>query len=99
MSGAKHRRARAGGRPSRAAATAKVLATLQAAGIDAADIDPKLILRSIAADTSAPASARVTACRLLMATSAEPGVPSADAAASEEAREWRRLVGNRGGKA
>src|SRR5262245_41163979 len=44
-----------GGRPSRAEASAKALAALEAAGIDPMTVDPRLILRSIAADPSAPA--------------------------------------------
>jgi hypothetical protein len=57
-------RARRGrGRPSRAEATAKALAAL---GIDPASIDPRAVLAAIAADSSAPASARVAACKALL---------------------------------
>jgi hypothetical protein len=52
---------RKGGRPSRAEASAKALA-----GIDLATCDPLAILRQIAADASAPASARVMACKALL---------------------------------
>ena len=52
---------RKGGRPSRAAATAKALS-----GLDLTAIDPVTILRAIAADLSAPASARVAACKALL---------------------------------
>jgi hypothetical protein len=84
-----------GGR--RAQASAKAMAALKAAGIDASAVDPRLILQSIAADTSAPASARVTACRLLMAALASEGARRSDPAApaSNESREWRKLVGRR----
>ena len=60
--------------------------SLHAAGIDAADVDPLLILRSIAADASAPATARVAACRALMALPVET-----DAAddLNERALRWR----------
>jgi hypothetical protein len=54
------------GRPTRAEASKKALEALQAAGIDVTDIDPRVILRAIACDPSAPASARVSACRKLI---------------------------------
>jgi hypothetical protein len=49
------------GRPTRAQVSAKVLA-----GIDPSKVDPWLILATIASDASAPAAARVSACRLLI---------------------------------
>jgi hypothetical protein len=52
---------RKGGRPSRAEASAKALR-----GLDVTAIDPVAILREIAADLSAPASARVAACKALL---------------------------------
>jgi hypothetical protein len=52
---------RKGGRPSRAEATAKALL-----GVDLTAIDPVAILRAIAADTSAPAGARVAAAKALL---------------------------------
>jgi hypothetical protein len=52
---------RKGGRPSRAEASAKALL-----GVDLTAIDPVAILRQIAADGSAPASARVQACKALL---------------------------------
>jgi hypothetical protein len=52
---------RKGGRPSRAEASAKALR-----GLDLTAIDPVAILREIAADLSAPATARVAACRALL---------------------------------
>ena len=78
------------GRPPRAAASAKALA-----GIDPSAVDPWHILRLIAADSSAPASARVSAARALLTAPAVAATTPAD----DEAREWRRLVGPRGGKA
>jgi hypothetical protein len=50
------------GRPTRAEAPAKALA-----GVDLSSVDPLDVLRAIAADESAPASARVSACRELRA--------------------------------
>jgi hypothetical protein len=49
------------GRPTRAQLSAKVLA-----GLDPSKVDPWLILATIASDASAPAAARVAACRLLI---------------------------------
>jgi hypothetical protein len=63
----------AGGRPGRAVASAKALAAL---GVDPATIDPRWILASIAADASAPAAARVAACRVMLAAS--PKAPDRD---------------------
>ncbi len=53
-----------GGRPTRAQASAKALAAL---AVDPASIDPRSILASIAADVAAPSTARVAACRALIA--------------------------------
>ena len=50
------------GRPSRAVASKRALA-----GINLAAIDPLDVLRSIAADRSAPAAARLGAARTLLA--------------------------------
>lgn len=49
------------GRPTRRAASKAALA-----GIDLNAVDPKAVLRSIAADESAPASARVAAAKALL---------------------------------
>jgi hypothetical protein len=49
------------GRPTRAQLSAKVLAN-----VDPAKVDPWLILATIASDASAPAAARVSACRTLL---------------------------------
>jgi hypothetical protein len=58
-------RRRGRGRPRRKEATEKALAELS---VDPIGIDPRAILASIAVDTSAPASARVAACRALLST-------------------------------
>jgi hypothetical protein len=58
-----------GGRPTRAEAAAKGLKTL---GINPEGIDPKRILSEIAVDTSAPAAARVAACKALLADAPKP---------------------------
>jgi hypothetical protein len=52
---------RKGGRPNRGEASAKALL-----GVDLMAIDPVAILRAIAADTSAPAGARVAAAKALL---------------------------------
>jgi hypothetical protein len=49
------------GRPTRAQVSAKVLA-----GLDPSKVDPWLILATIASDASAPAAARVAACKVLI---------------------------------
>ena len=65
---------RKGGRPSRAEATTKALC-----GLDLTEIDPVAILREIAADLSAPATARVAACRtLLEVQEQDPADPGGD---------------------
>ena len=48
-------------RPTRRDASAKALAA-----VDLAAIDPETVLRQIAADASAPATARVQACKALL---------------------------------
>jgi hypothetical protein len=53
-----------GGRPSRAQASAKALAGLE---VDPTTVDPKLILAQIMVDASAPAAARVSAAKALLA--------------------------------
>lgn len=58
----KPKRLKSPGRPSRAEASAKALV-----GVDLAAINPREILLTIAANTSAPATARVQACRALLA--------------------------------
>lgn len=53
-----------GGRPTRAEALRR---RIEAAGIDPAQVDPTRILASIAVDVNAPAAARVSACKVLIA--------------------------------
>jgi hypothetical protein len=80
------------GRPNRAAASAKALA-----GIDLAVIDPLAVLRSIAADKTAPASARVAAAKALLPARPHAGAddgaipPALDTASAVAVR----LVGRR----
>ncbi|MER9590929.1 hypothetical protein NKI94_19250 [Mesorhizobium australicum] len=50
------------GRPTRAAASKRALS-----GVDISAVDPLTVLRQIAADTSAPANARLQAARTLLA--------------------------------
>lgn len=50
------------GRPTRATASKRALA-----GVDIDAVDPLTVLRQIAADTSAPANARLQAARTLLA--------------------------------
>jgi hypothetical protein len=52
------------GRPTRAQASAKALAGLT---IDPSTVDPKVILAQIMVDASAPAAARVSAAKALLA--------------------------------
>jgi hypothetical protein len=59
------------GRPTRA----------EAAGIDPSTVDPRRVLAQVAADVSAPASARVTAAKALL----EDEIRRADAKANEAA--------------
>ena len=70
------------GRPTRAEASAKAMAALQAAGIDVTDIDPRAVLAAVAADPSAPASARVSAARALLTDAVEREIREANNAAA-----------------
>jgi hypothetical protein len=58
------KRKRKAGRPNRREASSKALA-----GVDVTTVDPFEVLRTIAADVSAPASARVAAAKALVADS------------------------------
>ena len=53
-----------GGRPTRAQASMKALAGIT---IDPTTVDPRVILAQIMVDTSAPAAARVSAAKALLA--------------------------------
>jgi hypothetical protein len=55
--------------------------TLAELGVDPASIDPRRILAAIASDADAPASARVAACKALLA--ADPEQPEASAAGGD----------------
>ncbi|AWN43482.1 hypothetical protein [Methylobacterium durans] len=59
------------GRPTRDEALRRAI---RAAGVDSTLIDPKRILAGIAVDRDAPATARVAACKALMAANA--GLPA-----------------------
>jgi hypothetical protein len=55
-----------GGRPTRGEALRRAIAAI---GVDPSLVDPKRILAGIAIDEAAPATARVAACRILLAHS------------------------------
>lgn len=85
----KHRR----GRPSRAQASRSALD-----GVDLSKVDPKDVLRAVAADTSAPASARVAAARALLADM-EPADKTPEAENDPVARRALRiLTGGKNGR-
>jgi hypothetical protein len=71
------------GRPTRAEASRKATELLAEAGINVTDIDPRLILKAIAADVSAPASARVSACRKLIDDEIETKIREANDRATD----------------
>jgi hypothetical protein len=81
-----------GGRPSRAQASAKALA-----GVDLANVDPVAVLRSIAGDTSAPASARVSAARTLLGLA--PGGEAGDGVGDDLSRRAVELLAQQRGLA
>jgi hypothetical protein len=62
-------------------------------GIDPADVDPLQVLREIAADRSAPAAARVAACKLLLADAqkAVGAGPQVDPVTAKAIERLRRL--------
>jgi hypothetical protein len=78
------------GRPNRQEEVRRALATV---GCDPALIDPKRILASIAADTDAPAGARVAACRTLL--NLDPAAEDSAAAAGDVAARAIRLMAAR----
>jgi hypothetical protein len=57
------------------------MAAQKAAGINPSKVDPRAVLAAIAADTAAPASARVAAARELLAI------------AREQVRPWNEKAG------
>ena len=74
----------------RAARSAKALATI---GFDPATVDPVLILKSLAADSSLPAAARVQACKAIIALQGGVLAPatarSVTSGAGARWRSWR----------
>jgi hypothetical protein len=87
----KPRKKKLRGRPNRAAASAESLA-----GVDVANIDPLAVLMQIVADSSAPAMARVAACRLLLRGANTKQKPSADADGLDEISRRAVTLLNRG---
>src|SRR5262245_53894405 len=85
---------RKGGRPTRAEATAKALAAI---GVDPAMINPMNILAAIAADLSAPATARVAAAKVLL-RQRDPGPPRKGNARSSKKALARRAAAHAGGR-
>ncbi|WP_338688339.1 hypothetical protein V5279_24495 [Bradyrhizobium sp. 26S5] len=83
-----------GGRPTRSAASKRALA-----GVNLSAVDPRSVLRQIAADASAPASARVQAARALIADDRRnnEAPPEADTALDAVSRGALRILN--GGKA
>ena len=71
------------GRPTRAEQSAKALAALRAAGIDPSTVDPRAVLAAVAADPSAPASARVSAARALLTDQIDREIREANNAAAD----------------
>jgi hypothetical protein len=69
-------------RPGRPTRQEEVRRTLAALGVDPALIDPRRILASIAGDADAPASARVAACKALLAPH-DPERPDHSSAGSD----------------
>lgn len=84
--------ARRRGRPSRRQASHAALE-----GVDTTSVDPKAVLRAVAADESAPASARVAAAKaLLKDADGEPGKAGQSAERDPIARRALRIL--QGGK-
>jgi hypothetical protein len=72
------------GRPTRAEASARRIAAQQAAGIDPASVDPRAVLAQVAGDVAAPASARVSAAKALMADALDREIREANKLANAE---------------
>lgn len=88
---AKQTRKRRAGRPTRLAASRAALS-----GIDLAAVDPLAVLRAIAADESAPASARVTAAKALAKTTQQERKPVEQSEGDPVSRRALRILA--GGK-
>lgn len=78
------------GRPTRRAASKTALA-----GVDLSTLDPVAVLRSIAADESAPASARVAAARALLADDKRADQPTGDGGDAVSRHALRILQGGK----
>jgi hypothetical protein len=84
------------GRPTRAQAAERAASALKALAVDPSTVDPEAILRAIACDTSAPAAARVQACKALLAhqqPTAEPAKPGAGAPPDELTQRALQILG------
>jgi hypothetical protein len=75
------------GRPTRAEASAAVLASL---GIDPSTIEPWAIVAAIASDASVPARERLLACRMLLDRSSVGGDGKSDSKAADRLEELSR---------
>jgi hypothetical protein len=76
------------GRPTREEEVRRALA--ESLGVDPSSIDPRKILAGIAADLSAPAGARVAACKVLL--NLDPAAEDSAAAADDVAARAIRLM-------
>jgi hypothetical protein len=79
------------GRPTRRAASKTALA-----GVNLSAVDPVTVLRSIAADESAPASARVAAAKALLIVSQREDQPEDQCGGDAVSRQALRIL--QGGK-
>jgi hypothetical protein len=84
------KRKRKVGRPARRVASKAALA-----GVDLSTVDPVAVLRAIAADESAPASARVAAARALLADGQREDQPAIDGGDAVSRRALRILQGGK----
>ena len=84
------KRKKKAGRPTRRAASKTALA-----GVDLSTVDPLAVLRSIAADESAPASARVAAARALLTDGQHREQPASDGGDAVSRRALRILQGGK----
>jgi hypothetical protein len=80
------------GRPTREEATAKALAAIL---VDPSTIDPRQILAGIAMDRSAPAGARVAACKVLLGVKDQDSAEDSAAAAGDVAARAIQLLASR----
>ena len=80
-----------GGRPTRAQASMKALAGIT---IDPTTVDPRVILAQIMVDTSAPAAARVSAAKALLAERGDGGETRHEVDLNKRALALLRQVAN-----